>query len=224
MKSVPSSDSVVIYTPNSEKRANPSKDEPQPEKKAKLTAFWVPGVTPEAGPALLKRPSSDTKCPDGNHNIKLKQLVSLKFTANKSGGESLYECAVCSKTFVKAIKASAIKKCGHVVCQTCMGPIKKDCSCPICSVAFKEGDVINLSTGGNILFRVFLGRDDLRRYLTCQKVWRRMITTKRFYTSESDPIICFLFCLKICVLYCQKGDDDVKERIYEVFLIMLFLN
>jgi len=137
------------------KREAPRKDA-EPVKKMKLASYWVPGVREELkGNELLKKPSQDTMCPEGNHPIKLKQLVALKFSENTNKGKALdpnkspssYQCFVCYKTLNNAVKAGALQKCGHVMCIPCLDTLKKDKTCT-CGKEFKEKHILKLETGG----------------------------------------------------------------------------
>eukprot|EP01083_Nonionella_stella_P296275 1006548_1 len=52
---------------------------PNPHDK-QLSCFWIPSLTPNAGPLLLKSPDMNTYCPGCNKPLKRKQLVTVKFT------------------------------------------------------------------------------------------------------------------------------------------------
>jgi hypothetical protein len=61
--------------------------------RGKLNNFWVPGEVQAAKPALLKKPSTETMCPEDNHPIKLKELIKMNFTENKSKeAKHKYQC------------------------------------------------------------------------------------------------------------------------------------
>jgi len=106
--------------------------------------FWILGTTKEVTPTLVKKPSSEIKCPDGDHPVRVKQLIKVNFTENKSEGkkEGSYQCCLCCKTLGNAVKTILLKKCGHVMCTTCLSQIKKDGICSICSEKFKEDHII----------------------------------------------------------------------------------
>lgn len=106
-------------------------------------------MTPDALQTVVKKPSSEIKCPEGDHPVRLKQLIKLSFSVTKSTEEKhRFQCGVCSKTLTNAVKTVALRRCGHVICGTCAGPIKKEGLCPMCSQKFNDGDVIPLQTGG----------------------------------------------------------------------------
>jgi len=115
----------------------------------------VPGVTKEtAKEEVLKKPSENIMCPEGNHTLKLKQLVPLKFSENKSkgtidknGSVSQYQCFVCCKTLNNVVKAAALQKCGHVMCVGCLETLKQDKACT-CGKGFKEKHILRMESGG----------------------------------------------------------------------------
>jgi len=127
-------------------------------KKLELKSFWVPGVgDPTLTPTLLKKPSTETTCPEGNHPLRLKKLVKMKCAVNKNpqdeklsgkGVTGTYQCPVCCKTLAGAMKAAVLKTCGHVICIHCLDQLKKEEQCAVCSVKFKEKSVIKLQSGG----------------------------------------------------------------------------
>ncbi len=121
----------------------------------------------DTAPTLLKRPSSEIKCPEGDHPVRyasiftfmpmtehpnnycrLKQLIKVNFAENKSeqNKDSLYQCVLCCKTLTNAVKTVVLKKCGHVMCTTCLNQIKKDGLCSICNEKFKEDHIIYLTS------------------------------------------------------------------------------
>jgi len=54
---------------------------------------------------------------------------------------------VCCKTLSNALRAVALQKCGHVMCQPCFDTIKNDKQC-VCSKPFKDKNIIKLDNGG----------------------------------------------------------------------------
>lgn len=100
------------------------------------------------GPDLLTKPNAETSCPAGNHTLRHKQLINLKFCDNKEGEKSnKYQCWVCSRTLTNTNKSAALKTCGHVMCVTCLDKLKKDKACPQCSKQYTEKDIINIACG-----------------------------------------------------------------------------
>jgi len=126
-----------------------------------LRSFWVPGVDEKSSsnsPTIDKKPTTEVQCPESDHIIRLKQLIKLNLTVSKKDSkeeesgkktaQSSYECPVCSRGLSGAIKATVIKKCGHVICCPCLEKIKKDAQCYVCSKKFKEKHLIKLQSGG----------------------------------------------------------------------------
>jgi len=125
------------------------------KEKLKLNSFWVPSLTPSAAPQLLKEPKHDLMCVEGNHPIKLKKLITVKFIPESGIAEKLdnsqtarYSCPVCRRTLTDAYKAVVLKKCGHVICQGCSEKFKSEQVCTVCDTPFKLDDLINLQSGG----------------------------------------------------------------------------
>mmetsp|Transcript_26865 Transcript_26865/g.37842 ORF Transcript_26865/g.37842 Transcript_26865/m.37842 type:complete len:294 (-) Transcript_26865:1291-2172(-) len=124
-----------------------------PRKGLKLNSFWVPSLTPEAQPSVLKKPSTEIKCPEGDHVLRLKQLTAIMYSENKdkeAAQEGKYRCGSCFKTLSNAVRTVCLKKCGHIICAGCYDRVKSDKvkQCPQCSKPFKEKHVIKMETGG----------------------------------------------------------------------------
>jgi len=115
----------------------------------------VPGVREDNEPTVLKKPPTEVMCSEGNHPIKLKQLIKINFTENmnkegtitKNTSKPQYQCLVCAKTLSNIVKTAALQKCGHVMCVTCLDTLKKDKQC-VCGKGFKEKHIIKLDNGG----------------------------------------------------------------------------
>ncbi|XP_023253172.1 nitric oxide synthase-interacting protein-like, partial [Seriola lalandi dorsalis] len=45
-----------------------------------LPSFWIPSLTPEAKPTLLKKPSKAVLCPMSGRPIKMNELITVRFT------------------------------------------------------------------------------------------------------------------------------------------------
>jgi len=109
-----------------------------------LSSFWVPSLTPDAGVTEILKPSEETKCTEGNHALRLKQLIPVQFI--KKDKESI--CPICSKTLSNVIKSALLKECGHVICQTCANNfIKLEKKCFVCNVPCRDKDIIKLEEG-----------------------------------------------------------------------------
>ena len=96
----------------------------------------------------MKKPSKHTRCPEGNHPMKLKHLVTVKFTPSLDSSTK-FQCPVCSKSFTNASTAILLKPCGHVVCKPCWTNLIKDTrSCYTCQKGFTSEEFIQLASGG----------------------------------------------------------------------------
>eukprot|EP01116_Phalansterium_solitarium_P019871 TRINITY_DN570_c1_g1_i1.p1 TRINITY_DN570_c1_g1~~TRINITY_DN570_c1_g1_i1.p1 ORF type:complete len:286 (-),score=108.03 TRINITY_DN570_c1_g1_i1:337-1194(-) len=138
--------SVVGFTAG---RGKESKEKP----KVKLTSYWVPGVREDDAKEIVKKPDTTTVCPDGNHPLRLKQLVSVNFTLieNATIGPTesgRYMCPVCNKTLINSLKLICLADCGHVMCAGCHDKTKDEKACIVCAKPFREKDVIKLESPG----------------------------------------------------------------------------
>eukprot|EP00741_Cyanophora_paradoxa_P004128 tig00000769_g4009.t1 len=134
-----------------------ARQKPQLSERAKeMKAFWIPYLTPEAAPDLIKAPSKHLRCTEGDHNLKLKELVPVNFTEVKgapkgsaSDAKHKYMCPGCQKTLTNAPKLSCLKPCGHIVCSGCVTKfVKVDGVCVACSKRCPEKDIIRVQAGG----------------------------------------------------------------------------
>jgi len=127
------------------------------EKEPKLNAFWVPSLTPAAAAKRLEMPNKDTLCKEGNHPLKLKQLIVVRFTPNTLNTDAedpnhvrtaRYCCPVCRRTLTDAPKAVLLKSCGHVHCLSCCEKFANEKICTVCDKPYRESDIIRLQSGG----------------------------------------------------------------------------
>jgi len=158
--------SIVVRVEQTQQEVKPVAQAKEGEEvfSKKLNAFWVPSLTPSAAPTLLVKPSSETRCIEGNHPLKLKQLIPVNFSplANIESTDpnhvlnERYCCPVCRKTLTDSPKAVVLKTCGHVHCLGCSQKFKSEKICTVCDTPYKETDVIRLQSGGT----GFSGHDD----------------------------------------------------------------
>ncbi|KNC79518.1 hypothetical protein SARC_08086 [Sphaeroforma arctica JP610] len=126
-----------------------------------LPAFWIPGLTPDAAPTIIKKPTSGTKCTADfpAHPVKMKELFPVRFTPTVKGtttAQSLktdrndrWQCPSCAKMMVNNPKVHVIRKCGHVICNHCATEyVKKDATCGVCSGPAPAQDVIPIHIEG----------------------------------------------------------------------------
>lgn len=96
----------------------------------------------------MKKPSKSTKCPEGNHSMKLKHLIPIKFTKSLDSN-ARFQCPVCNKNFLNASTAMLLTPCGHVVCKPCFDTLIKDSrACYTCQKGFTSEEYIKLASGG----------------------------------------------------------------------------
>ncbi|XP_065909228.1 nitric oxide synthase-interacting protein-like [Dysidea avara] len=126
--------------------------------KPKLPSFWVPALTPDAKPTEIKKPDSKTYCPTSGSPLRVKDLVTVKFTpiADRDGKSSLiskgvrYMCAVTHDALGNSVPCAVLRPSGDVVTLECVEKvIKKDMICPITSQKLKESDIIVMERGAS---------------------------------------------------------------------------
>ena len=104
-------------------------------------------------------PFAPTTSKAESHNLKFKDLVTLKLTQDPSSdGKSNFVCQVCTKRLGHQ-KVVALRQCGHVMCKSCCKqfvlPSKKSLDqvgrCPECNCKVKDRkkDVIKLHESGS---------------------------------------------------------------------------
>jgi len=158
-----SSTDLVAYNGNASKdnilmvanAADPDKE------KLKLNAFWVPSLTPSAAAKLIEKPKTEIMCIEGNHSIRLKQLIKVNFipiskTEKSEQKNGRYCCPVCRRTLTDAYKVIVLKTCGHVLCSACCEKFKNEKICTVCDTPFKSDSIIKLQSGGT----GFAGHDE----------------------------------------------------------------
>lgn len=126
------------------------------DKDKNLASFWVPSLTPQAKPTLLKKPDTKTYCPMSGKQLRIKDLIPVKLTAIDDGDDrpmvaksERYKCAVTHDALGNSVPCAVLKNTGHVVTMDCIERlIKKDMLCPFTGAKLKESDIIPLQRGG----------------------------------------------------------------------------
>lgn len=121
-----------------------------------LASFWVPSLTPQAKPTLLKKPDTKTYCPMSGKPLRIKDLIPVKLTPIDDGDDrpmvaksERYKCAVTHDALGNSVPCAVLKNTGHVVTMDCIEKlIKKDMLCPFTGTKLKESDIIPLQRGG----------------------------------------------------------------------------
>lgn len=121
-----------------------------------LASFWVPSLTPQAKPTLLKKPDTKTYCPMGGKPLRIKDLIPVKLTAIDDEDDrpmvaksERYKCAVTHDVLGNSVPCAVLKNTGRVVTMDCIERlIKKDMLCPFTGTKLKESDIIPLQRGG----------------------------------------------------------------------------
>lgn len=126
------------------------------DKSKQLNNFWVSSLQGNATKESIKMPNKKTYCPITNKPLKMKDLVSVKFTPmpqDQQGKtiicqENRYMCAVTHDALSNASVCVVFKPTGNVVTLDCYEKIVKDCMLePLSGDKLKEKDVIILKRG-----------------------------------------------------------------------------
>ncbi|XP_053545943.1 nitric oxide synthase-interacting protein [Bombina bombina] len=138
--------------------AEPSSSQQSSEDKNKqLPSFWIPSLTPEAKNSLVKKPDKTVYCPMSGRPLKMKDLVTIKFTpvddkVDRVGlinRQDRYVCAVTRDMLGNSVPCAVLRPSGAVVTLECVEKlIKKDMTDPITGDKLKEKDIIVLQRGG----------------------------------------------------------------------------
>uniref|UniRef100_A0A671RF71 Nitric oxide synthase-interacting protein n=1 Tax=Sinocyclocheilus anshuiensis TaxID=1608454 RepID=A0A671RF71_9TELE len=122
-----------------------------------LPSFWIPSLTPEAKPTLLKKPSKTVLCPMSGCPLKMSDLISVRFTPLDSSLDRValltrqdrYVCAVTKDTLGNSVPCAVLRPSGVVVTMECVEKlIQKDMIDPVTGDKLKEKDIIPLQRGG----------------------------------------------------------------------------
>ncbi|XP_072225829.1 nitric oxide synthase-interacting protein [Leuresthes tenuis] len=122
-----------------------------------LPSFWIPSLTPEAKPTLLKKPSKVVLCPMSGRPIKMNELITVRFTPIDPSLERVallnrqerYVCAVTRDVLGNSVPCSVLRPSGSVVTQECVEKlIKKDLTDPVTGDKLTDKDIIPLQRGG----------------------------------------------------------------------------
>ncbi|XP_019123300.1 nitric oxide synthase-interacting protein [Larimichthys crocea] len=122
-----------------------------------LPSFWIPSLTPEAKPTLLKKPSKVVSCPMSGRPIKMNELITVCFTPLDPSLDRValltrqdrYVCAVTRDVLGNSVPCAVLRTSGNVVTQECVEKlIKKDMIDPVTGDKLSEKDIIPLQRGG----------------------------------------------------------------------------
>lgn len=122
-----------------------------------LPSFWIPTLTPEAKPTLLKKPSKAVLCPMSGNPIKMNELITVRFTPLDSSltrvalltRQDRYICAVTRDVLGNSVPCALLRPSGAVVTQECVEKlIKKDMIDPVTGDKLTDKDIIPLQRGG----------------------------------------------------------------------------
>mmetsp|Transcript_7309 Transcript_7309/g.22287 ORF Transcript_7309/g.22287 Transcript_7309/m.22287 type:complete len:293 (+) Transcript_7309:43-921(+) len=120
--------------------------------------FWLPTNTPLAEKTQMQKPDTRTRNPVSNAPLRVKELVSIKFTPIDDKVKSTshekkygrYMCPVCSRSLTNSVKCAVLRTSHSVVCNECVERfVKKDKKDPVNAARMNvDRDVIYLQSGG----------------------------------------------------------------------------
>ncbi|OMJ75149.1 hypothetical protein SteCoe_25770 [Stentor coeruleus] len=107
-------------------------------------SFWVPEKTPDEDKVEVKKPMKTLKCPEGNHEISIKTLKTIRVEVDPK--TSLFLCCSCFNPFTH--QCALLMPCGHVFCSSCTPPEVN--SCLKCATSFEKKNIIKLAGSGTM--------------------------------------------------------------------------
>ncbi|XP_066600324.1 nitric oxide synthase-interacting protein homolog [Prorops nasuta] len=122
-----------------------------------LPSFWIPAQTPEAKELTAQKPDKCIYCPISGKPLKIKDLISIKFTEVKDPDDkkslivkqARYMCPITHDILSNSIPCAVVKTSGDVVTMECVEKIlKKDWINPLDGSKLTEADIIPLQRGG----------------------------------------------------------------------------
>jgi len=122
-----------------------------------LPSFWIPSLTPEAKPTLLKKPDKSVLCPMSGRPLKMNELITVRFTPLDPSLERVqlitkqdrYVCAVTKDTLGNSVPCAVLRPSGAVVTLECVEKlIRQDMIDPINGEKLREKDIIVFQRGG----------------------------------------------------------------------------
>ncbi|KAL0993679.1 hypothetical protein UPYG_G00111520 [Umbra pygmaea] len=128
-----------------------------PSSSQTLPSFWIPSLTPEAKPTVLKKPSKTVVCPMSGRPLKMNDLIPVNFTPLDPSLDRVallarqerYLCAVTKDLLGNSVPCAVLRPSGAVVTQECVEKlIKKDMTDPLTGDKLTEKDIIPLQRGG----------------------------------------------------------------------------
>ncbi|XP_053195275.1 nitric oxide synthase-interacting protein [Scomber japonicus] len=128
-----------------------------PSSSQSLPSFWIPSLTPEAKPTMLKKPSKAVLCPMSGRPIKMNELIKVRFTPLDPSLDRValltrqdrYVCAVTRDVLGNSVPCAVLRQSGIVVTQECVEKlIKKDMLDPVSGDKLSDKDIIPLQRGG----------------------------------------------------------------------------
>uniref|UniRef100_G3NLV5 Nitric oxide synthase-interacting protein n=1 Tax=Gasterosteus aculeatus TaxID=69293 RepID=G3NLV5_GASAC len=122
-----------------------------------LPSFWIPSLTPQSKPTLLKKPSKTVLCPMSGRPIKMNELIPVRFTPLDPGLDRValltrqdrYVCAVTRDILGNSVPCAVLRPSGTVVTLECVEKlIKKDMMDPVSGDKLSDRDIIPMQRGG----------------------------------------------------------------------------
>ncbi|KAG2433947.1 hypothetical protein HYH02_012492 [Chlamydomonas schloesseri] len=111
-----------------------------------LKAFWMPSLTPDAG-NKVEKPDSETRCPASGNKLRMKDLVTVRWTPVPDGEPGKHMDPITKETFTNSSKLVVLAPTGDVMLkETFVKCVRSEGSYG--GKRIRDKDVIELKTGG----------------------------------------------------------------------------
>ncbi|KAL3123313.1 hypothetical protein niasHT_005403 [Heterodera trifolii] len=119
-------------------------------------SFWVPELSTSAEPDRIEKPSSKILCPISGEEVRLKELLPVKFSpidprmefAKLVAQPNRYKCPITHDVLTNTSRCVYLKTSNYVVSWQCLDIIRKDMIDPLSGKRMAESDIIELQRGG----------------------------------------------------------------------------
>jgi len=123
-----------------------------------LPSFWIPSLIPDHNKEKIEKPDKNIYCPMSGEVLKMKDMVSVKFTEVKDPDDkktlinktNRYMCPVTHDILGNNIPVAVIKTTGDVITVECIDKIIKPDGMvfPLTGEKLHESDIIIMQRGG----------------------------------------------------------------------------
>ncbi|XP_065189271.1 nitric oxide synthase-interacting protein-like [Sycon ciliatum] len=120
-----------------------------------LPSFWVPSLTPQAKPTLIKKPDKHATCPMSGKTLRLKDLIAVHFKRINDDDDRpdvakklRYRCEISGDELGNHVPCVVLRKSGVVLTLGCFEKtVRKDMVDPTTGDKLQEKDIIRIKGG-----------------------------------------------------------------------------